>query len=162
MLTVEVTTVQTVFPSMRYMCRLWPVRAVERFADVQAAEHRRPANPVLVLGSDMNPLVNPRHTNVVLQALRGSEDQYHEDASVVVQTQFGVRRSIGPLSILGSDSLEQDTQLLSWQLHDKCDIGVSAQWHGMLGFSDVLSTLEKLTRLSATLNSDAQTGSLLR
>ncbi|KAI1783199.1 hypothetical protein LXA43DRAFT_1067888 [Ganoderma leucocontextum] len=81
---------QTAFPSLQYMCHLWPVRAVERYSDLKTAEHKRPANPVLVLGNDLNPLSHPQYSDSVLRSIRGPNDEHHEDADIVLQEQFGV------------------------------------------------------------------------
>ncbi|KAM5537981.1 hypothetical protein V8D89_008457 [Ganoderma adspersum] len=81
---------QTAFPSLQYMCHLWPVRAVERWSDLATPEHKRPANPVLVLGNDLNPLSDPQYADSVLRFLRGPNNEHHEDADIVLQTQFGV------------------------------------------------------------------------
>ncbi|OBZ69708.1 hypothetical protein A0H81_10224 [Grifola frondosa] len=43
------------FPSSRYLCHLWPIRAVERHS---GGWERKPSRPVLVLGYQLNPL-NP-------------------------------------------------------------------------------------------------------
>ncbi|PIL33664.1 hypothetical protein GSI_04287 [Ganoderma sinense ZZ0214-1] len=81
---------QTAFPSLQYMCHLWPVRAVERWSGLVAAEHKRPVNPVLVLGNDLNPLSHPQYSESVLRGLRGLNEEYREDAAIVFQTQFGI------------------------------------------------------------------------
>ncbi|OBZ69913.1 hypothetical protein A0H81_10214 [Grifola frondosa] len=41
------------FPSSRYLCHLWPIRAVERHS---GGWERKPSRPVLVLGYQLNPL----------------------------------------------------------------------------------------------------------
>ena len=81
---------QTAFPSLQYMCHLWPVRAVERWSDLATAGHKRPANPVLVLGNELNPLSHPQYADSILRALRGPNEEHREDSAIVVQTQFGV------------------------------------------------------------------------
>ncbi|PIL33656.1 hypothetical protein GSI_04279 [Ganoderma sinense ZZ0214-1] len=83
---------RTAFPSLHYMCHLWPLRAVERYSDLTASEseHKRPANPVLILANDLNPLSHPQYAHSVLRSLRGPDDKYHDDADIVLQAQFGV------------------------------------------------------------------------
>lgn len=86
----KIRSVRTAYPSLQYMCHLWPIRAVERYANLQGAKHKQPANPVLVLGSDLNPLSHPQYSDSVLRSLRGSNEEHREDADIVLQAQFGV------------------------------------------------------------------------
>ena len=88
---------QTAFPSLKYMCHLWPVRAVERWSDLATGKHKRPANPVLVLGNEVNPLSHPKYSESVLRGLRGRNDENREDADIVFQAQFGVRPLVFPV-----------------------------------------------------------------
>ncbi|KAI0767186.1 hypothetical protein C8Q74DRAFT_937733 [Fomes fomentarius] len=47
----------SIVPSLRYMCHLWPYRAVERYSDFSVTTDHRPAIPVLILGYDSDTIV---------------------------------------------------------------------------------------------------------
>ena len=97
---------RSVVPSLRYMCHLWPYRAVERYSEfgVRTGD-RAPAHPVLVLGNDLNPLSQEAHSISVLRQLWKAEgsDQF-DSASNVMQAQFLVRPNFAPFARLRASS----------------------------------------------------------
>ena len=130
-LTRTVSSVRTAFPSLQYMCHLWPARAVERWSDITTAEHKRPANPVLVLGNDLNPLSDPQYADSVLRSLRGPNDEHREDADIVLQTQFGVCYPIPSVcSVYADDNLHIGPRHRTRTLCERRDIRLSPQRHG--------------------------------
>ncbi|KAI0740983.1 hypothetical protein C8Q76DRAFT_853201 [Earliella scabrosa] len=91
-------------PSLRYMCHLWPFRAVERYSDLQ--NHTSPANPILVLGSTADPRMREDYSVNVVQKLTRPEGKHsgtRPNAVLVKQAQlhdpsFGHSRCIVQLA----------------------------------------------------------------
>lgn len=89
-------TVQNVVPSMRYMCHLWPHRAVERLNDFSEPTGETTKAEVLVLIHDLDPLSSAAEQWDFMQSL-GRRNH------VVMQGQLGVRTCVHSAVVLITD-----------------------------------------------------------
>ena len=96
----DIAAVGAALPSLRYMCHLWPFRAVERYSDLQ--NHTSPANPILVLGSTADPRMREDYSVNVVQKLTGSGGEHgtRPNAVLVKQAQLHVGRSVFTVSLI--------------------------------------------------------------
>ncbi|KAI0327953.1 hypothetical protein GY45DRAFT_1327028 [Cubamyces sp. BRFM 1775] len=72
----------SVFPSLNYLCHLWPVRAVERLTEVNDQPSKTPAVAPLVIQYSANPFARRRPLSHVVPGV--------QNARSVVQMKFGI------------------------------------------------------------------------